>query len=312
MVQNATVYIKSDTCYYVFVAARKQYRKPSQKKESKSSQAAVIFWLVFAIIIIFVFMINAEIIKKNFDLFMTRLTNSPGAEGEFQDEDGVSGETVFEQPSVSDRIVNVTDNSAGTQPVEPQRTAEQVTQPDTQTQPQPSAQSQSQSTTQSQTQSPAQLQTQSSVQPQAQPQPSTQTRDRVVYFTQVDKDGQILQSKVTRRLPVSEAPMTDVLNIMLSGPLADEINRGILNLIPKNTRLLSAAVRGSTAYLSFSEDFLFNTFGIEGYVAQLRQIVWTVTEFPTVTDVQILVDGRRIDYLGEGIYIGSPINRQSF
>ena len=106
--------------------------------------------------------------------------------------------------------------------------------------------------------------------------------------------------------------MQDVLNTLLIGPTADELNRGLLNLIPQNTRILTATVRGSTAYISFSEDFLFNTFGVEGYVAQLRQIVWTVTEFSNVSDVQILVEGRRLDYLGEGIWIGSPISRQSF
>jgi len=102
------------------------------------------------------------------------------------------------------------------------------------------------------------------------------------------------------------------LNALLAGPTAEELSKGLLNLIPKNTRILSAIVRGNTAYISFSEDFLFNTFGVEGYVAQLRQIVWTVTEFQNVKDVQILVDGRRLDYLGEGIWIGSPISRQSF
>jgi spore germination protein GerM len=71
-------------------------------------------------------------------------------------------------------------------------------------------------------------------------------------------------------------------------------------------------VRGNTAYLSFSDDFMLNTFGVEGYVAQLRQIVWTVTEFQNVNDVQILIEGRRLDYLAEGIWIGSPISRSSF
>jgi spore germination protein GerM len=106
--------------------------------------------------------------------------------------------------------------------------------------------------------------------------------------------------------------MQDALNVLLAGPSSDEVSRGILNLVPQNTRILSAAVRGSTAYINFSEDFLFNTFGVEGYVAQLRQIVWTVTEFQNVRDVQILIEGRRLDYLGEGIWIGSPISRQSF
>jgi spore germination protein GerM len=105
--------------------------------------------------------------------------------------------------------------------------------------------------------------------------------------------------------------MQDALNVLLSGPTAEERNRGIVSLIPQNTKLLSSLVRGATAYLSFSEDFLFNTYGVEGYAAQVRQIVWTATEFSTVSDVQILIEGRRVDYLGEGVWIGSPLNRQS-
>ena len=287
------------------MAARNTYRRNTQKKETRPSQAVVIFWLVFAIIITFVFMINAETIKKNFDMFKTRVTAAPAIEGDLQEEDDVSGETVSEQPSGSNQIVVVTDNPAvtpaapETPPRQSQPNAQTQTEP-AQTQPQPTVQPQTQPVTQPQAATPPQTP------------PPAQTRERTVYFTQIDKDGQILQSKVTRRMPVSESPMTDTLNIMLAGPLAEEINRGTLNLIPKNTRLLSATVRGTTAYLSFSEDFLFNTFGIEGYVAQIRQIVWTVTEFANVKDVQILVEGRRIDYLGEGIYIGSPISRQSF
>ncbi|MDR3124205.1 MAG: GerMN domain-containing protein, partial [Treponema sp.] len=68
----------------------------------------------------------------------------------------------------------------------------------------------------------------------------------------------------------------------------------------------------STAYLSFSEDFQFNTYGVEGYIGQLRQIIWTATEFPNISDVQILIEGRRIDYLGERIAIGSPLGRDAF
>jgi len=144
------------------------------------------------------------------------------------------------------------------------------------------------------------------------PDPPVQTRDRSVYFTQVSNDGHILQTKVTRRLPVTQSPMLDSLNILLNGPTAEEISRGILNMIPQNTRILSATVRGSTAYVNFSEDFLFNRYGVDGYVAQLRQIVWTVTEFSNISDLQILIEGRRMDYLGEGIWIGSPISRASF
>ena len=298
----SAVYSKYDNWYHDSVAARKPAVRQSNKKNSRSekgSQAIVIFWLVFVIVIIIVFAINAQTIKKNIDLFMNRITSSPGAETDF-DEDEISGIDTDEPlvtggDRLSDQIVVIPDSSTGSSSAEPARTedTQPVTQPSentTQTQP-------SENTTQTQ-QPPVQT--------------PVQTRERSIYFTQIDKDGQILQSRVTRNMPVTESPMVDVLNAMLAGPSSEEINRGILNLIPRNTRILNATIRGTTAYISFSEDFLFNTFGVEGYVAQLRQIVWTVTEFSTVDDVQVLIEGRRMDYLGEGIYIGSPISRLSF
>jgi spore germination protein GerM len=141
------------------------------------------------------------------------------------------------------------------------------------------------------------------------PKPETAGRDRTVYFTQIDPEGTILRSKVTRNIPASDSPMLDALNILLQGPTGEEQRRDMVSLVPSGTRILSATVRGSTAYISFSEEFQYNTYGVEGYAAQLRQIVWTVTEFPNVRDVQILIEGRRVDYLGEGIWIGSPISR---
>ena len=103
--------------------------------------------------------------------------------------------------------------------------------------------------------------------------------------------------------------MTDVIEAIISGPNSKEKGDGLISLIPPGTRILSATVRGDTAYISFSEDFQYNTFGVEGYAAQLRQVVFTATEFSNVKNVQILIEGRRVDYLGEGIWIGSPLSR---
>ncbi|MCL2244617.1 MAG: GerMN domain-containing protein [Treponema sp.] len=270
------------------MAVNNSRSRSNRKIQSGGPKAIVVFWLVFIIIIITIFMANAEIIKKNFNLFKTRFTSSPGAESFASDteqdmlaEDGVTETPAPVNPPASQEPAHRTEpavtQTSGTPASE--QPASQTARPESQTQSQSAA----------------------------------QTRDRSVYFTQIDRDGQILQSRVIRRIPVSDSPMQDVLNSLLIGPTAEEINRGIINLIPQNTRILSIpSIRGTTAYINFSEDFLFNTFGIEGYVAQLRQIVWTVTEFSTVNDVQILIDGRRLDYLGEGIWIGSPISRQSF
>jgi spore germination protein GerM len=60
-----------------------------------------------------------------------------------------------------------------------------------------------------------------------------------------------------------------------------------------------------------SEEFQYNSYGREGYAAQLHQIVWTATEFSSVKNVQLLIEGRRMDWLNEGIWIGNPLNRTS-
>jgi len=254
-----------------------------KKKEFNGALAIVIFWMVFIIVIFSIFSYNSEIIKKNFNIFKERLADPSGSDNEtFLPDDNSFIEVVVDQMPRSD----ISQNPGSAQETSPPA----VITPDTSAAP-PAASSQEAAPSASQ---------------------PVQMRDRAIYFTQVNSDGQILQSRVTRRLPVSQSPMMDALNVLLAGLTAEELSRGLINLIPANTRIISATVRGNTAYINFSEDFLFNTFGVDGYVAQLRQIVWTVTEFSNVHDVQVLIEGMRYDYLGEGIWIGSPISRQSF
>ncbi len=140
-------------------------------------------------------------------------------------------------------------------------------------------------------------------------------RTRIVslYFVRVDGDGTISRQEVKRTIDASDSPLTDALGALLRGPSADELGRNLITLIPSGTRLLSAQVRGSTAYLDFNEAFMINRYGIEGYAGQLKQIVYTATSFSTVKDVQFLIDGERREFLGgEGVYIGRPLSRSSF
>jgi len=133
--------------------------------------------------------------------------------------------------------------------------------------------------------------------------------ERSLYLIKVDNAGSVYWTAVKRKLPASDSPLQDALESLIRGPSMEEEKEGLISLIPKNAKILNATVRGNTAYISFNEDFLFNTYGTEGYASQLRQIVLTSLEFSNVKDVQILIDGKRIDYLGEGVWIGAPINR---
>jgi spore germination protein GerM len=102
----------------------------------------------------------------------------------------------------------------------------------------------------------------------------------------------------------------DTIKVLLAGTTAAETARGITTLIPSGTVLINAAMRGSTAVLNFNENFMFNHYGVEGYLAQLRQIIWTATEFPSVKNVQFLIEGQRIDFLGDNIRLDQPLSRE--
>ncbi len=138
-------------------------------------------------------------------------------------------------------------------------------------------------------------------------------RDIKIYFVKVNSEGLISLKSTIRRVNFRASPLTESIKSLLKGPDSDEMNRDSLSLIPEDSRLLSARVEEGTAWLNFNEAFRFNPLGREGYTAQLKQIVYTATEFPGVKRVQILIEGSIKQYLsGEGFYVGKPLTRDSF
>ena len=133
-----------------------------------------------------------------------------------------------------------------------------------------------------------------------------------VYFIRVESDGSILPVAVDRTLG-GRSPMRHTIEALLRGPTIEELDAGLLNLIPQDTELLSATIQGGIVYLDFNEAFRFNPLGAEGTLAQLQQIVYSATNFDSVRAVQILIEGTKEDYLGsESLFIGVPLNRSSF
>ena len=137
-------------------------------------------------------------------------------------------------------------------------------------------------------------------------------RRSVLYFVNVDGQGNISLEGVPRPVYYIDSPLTDTLKALLEGLTAEEISDGLLSLVPLGTQIQGVSISDGTAYIDFNESFRFNSFGKEGYRSQLQQIVYTATEFQTVRHVQILVNGNLVSYLGpESPYIGEPLNRES-
>lgn len=129
-----------------------------------------------------------------------------------------------------------------------------------------------------------------------------------VYFLATGQDGSPAVTAVDREIPQSDSPLRDALESLLSGPDAKDRSRGMWTVIPPETRLRSVAVRDGVAFVDLSESFRFTAGGVEGLEAELGQVVATATQFPTVQKVQILIEGRRVRYLGtEGVRIDEPL-----
>jgi cytoskeletal protein RodZ len=313
--------------YYGNVAIQRKPRGKSAgdtRKRPGGKSLVYLFWFVFFVVILLLFIINWKTIRDtvNNTGLVDRVTRrTTGTPPESPEEIVPAPED--EAPPVSVVIPkppgDTGDDDAGTTPpqgAEPAATApepaanpaaEPVKPPESAPQPAEPPQPAAKPAPGTATTAPAAKPGGSA----AAPTPKTVTRS--VYFIKFDEEnGVILRTKVSRTLPVTDSPLLDVLNALLRGTTAAEEQQDLRSLIPPGTRILSATVRGSTAYVSFSEDFQFNVNGIEGYIAQLQQLVWTITEFPNVQDVQFLIEGRRVDYLGEGIRIGSPLSRGNF
>ncbi len=134
-----------------------------------------------------------------------------------------------------------------------------------------------------------------------------------LFFVFVNADGTVTRKESIRSIPKTMTPLSASLKALLNGPNLEERDKGFMSFIPQGTQLLSVSIQGETAMVNFSEEFLFNQYGVEGYLAQLMQVVFTATTFNTIKDAQILIEGEQTSYLGnDGVWIGSPLSRQDF
>lgn len=138
----------------------------------------------------------------------------------------------------------------------------------------------------------------------------SETRRNVELYFLKQSDASIRLEQVSREVRKTAAPLSENIRHLLQGPTTAEQAAGIISLIPPQSKLLSAWVKDTVAYLNFNTAFRFNQYGKEGSTAQIRQIVYTAVQFPTVYAIQILIEGEKIDFLlGDGVYIGTPITQ---
>lgn len=118
---------------------------------------------------------------------------------------------------------------------------------------------------------------------------------------------------VYRQVPVrSSAVATAALNALLSGPTATERAAGLGTAIPTGTALHRVTVRNGTADVDLTPAYTTGG-GTLSMTARVGEIVYTVTQFPTVQRVTFRIDGEPLTVLGgEGIMLDRPVTRAGY
>jgi len=99
---------------------------------------------------------------------------------------------------------------------------------------------------------------------------------------------------------------------LLAGPTAAERAGGLTSTIPGGTSLRGLTIRDGLATVDLSGHF-DDGGGSFSMTARVAQLVFTLTRFPTVDRVILMLDGRRVTALGgEGVDLSDPVGRDDY
>jgi germination protein M len=117
---------------------------------------------------------------------------------------------------------------------------------------------------------------------------------------------------VRRSVPRTLAVGSAAMEALLSGPTAAERADGITTVVPPGTALLGLTIDRGTATVDLSSEY--EAPGDQRSITtRLAQVVYTLTEFPTVKRVAFELDGQPVTaFPGSGIALQRPQTRQDY
>ena len=128
-----------------------------------------------------------------------------------------------------------------------------------------------------------------------------------VYFTSGEKIA-AAHRIVPKTLETGKAAML----ALLQGPTADETAAGLVGAIPQGTRFLGLTIENGVATVNLSKEYESGGGSLSMFM-RIAQVVYTLTQFPTVSKVSFQLDGQPVTALGgEGIILDHPVGRADY
>lgn len=124
------------------------------------------------------------------------------------------------------------------------------------------------------------------------------------------KEG--LSAKSVVRAVDSPMVATNAVQALIDGPTPAEMDTELSTSIPANTLLLGLTIEDGLATVDLSREFEVGG-GSFNILSRLAQVVYTLTQFPTVDEVLFYIDGEPVEvFSGEGVVLGDPVSREDY
>lgn len=133
--------------------------------------------------------------------------------------------------------------------------------------------------------------------------PAVETMPVTVYYA--TKDAMYLVPEI-HNVPKSDQPAQAAIEQLLKDPKSAELVR----TLPEGTRLRGITVNNHIAYVDFNDKLIKKGHGgTAGEIMAVGSIVNTLTEFPEIYRVQIMVEGKKIETLYGHLDTSEPLRR---
>jgi spore germination protein GerM len=105
---------------------------------------------------------------------------------------------------------------------------------------------------------------------------------------------------------------TNAIRALIEGPTPEEQDTELGSAVPEDTLLLGLIIEDGLATIDLSREFEVGG-GSFNILSRLAQVVYTLTQFPTVDEVLFHIDGEPVEvFSGEGVVLEDPVGRSDY
>lgn len=133
-------------------------------------------------------------------------------------------------------------------------------------------------------------------------------RKTVLYY----KDEKGLVVPIMRKIPWEEGIARSAVSQLVDAPVIREelATIGLLPVLPSGTEIIGISIHDGLCRIDFNKNLLSYKDEKEEK-AIVQSLIYTLTEFPAISKVQIMVEGEMVKKLTYGTKIGEPLERRN-